>query len=167
MPENTLFLPFPSLPFISFSFPLFQNSVEVPTQITEDILQNFQVKVKKLTTLSPVWDSQGTSSIAQVSIWASKPLRSLLTKSRVCSCFFPYLTYLTPIGFIGLTSSYRPLSTPSTDITFLFTFTFYISHLSFSRPFILPSDSCSFIYFSTLGPCLSGSLCQWRFERSP
>ena len=158
---------FPSLPFISFSFPLFQNSVEVPTQITEDILQNFQVKVKKLTTLSPVWDSQGTSSIAQVSIWASKPLRSLLTKSRVCSCFFPYLTYLTPIGFIGLTSSYRPLSTPSTDITFLFTFTFFISHLSFSSPFILPSDSCSFIYFSTLGPCLSGSLCQWRFERSP
>ena len=153
---------FPSLPFH-----LFQNSVEVPTQITEDILQNFQVKVKKLTTLSPVWDSQGTSSLAQVSIWASKPLRSLLTKSRVCSCSFPHLTYLTPIDFIGFTSSYRPLSTPPIDIIYLFTFTFYISHLSYSSPFTLPSDSCPFTYFSTLGPYLSGSLCQRRLERPP
>ena len=78
---------------ISFSFSFLQNSVEVPTQLTEDILQNFQVKVKKLTTLTPVWDSQGTSSHAQVSIWASKPLRSLLTKSRVSSSCFSYETF--------------------------------------------------------------------------
>jgi hypothetical protein len=61
----------------------FQSAVEVPTQITVDLLQNFIVKVKHLTSLSHVWDSQGTSSHAQVSIWSSTAVRSMMTKSRV------------------------------------------------------------------------------------
>jgi Ca2+-binding EF-hand superfamily protein len=65
---------------------------EVIIKVTEDILQTFQVKVKKLTSLTSVWNSEGTLSHVQMSIWAPTTIRQLLTKSKARICLGHYVT---------------------------------------------------------------------------
>ena len=131
--------------------------METPTQITEDILQNFQVKVKKLTSLSSVWDSQGTMSHTQVSIWSSTPVRSLLTKSRVRvpihhSVIFTYFsasfTFLIFLILLCLQSFF-----------IFFTFHFLVLTL-----FTALCTNPLFSYIIPPGACVSGSLCVSRSE---
>jgi hypothetical protein len=51
------------------------------------VFQNFKVKVKPLSELKPVWNSQNTQSAQQVSIWAPSLATSLLSgssRTRLC-----------------------------------------------------------------------------------
>jgi hypothetical protein len=65
------------------------SSIDLPT-LTEDILQNFKVKVKQVEKLSLVWDSQGTQSQEQVSIWAPSLSKSILYNNRTKICLGHY-----------------------------------------------------------------------------
>ena len=59
-------------------------------QVTESVLQNFNVKTKQVPSLSLVWDSQDTQSQSQVSVWAPTSIRSLITKNKVRVCLGHY-----------------------------------------------------------------------------
>jgi len=54
---------------------------ELPV-LTEDILQNFKVKVKQLSGLNIVWDSLGSQSQSQCSVWAPSTARGFLGHNR-------------------------------------------------------------------------------------
>ena len=106
-----------------------QNATEVVTHITEDLLQNFIVKVKRLTSLSPVWDSVGTSSHAQVGIWASTAVRSLITRSRVGNIPSHHVILCLCIPFHSILSITPSLIIPY-DTTFIILYCIIPHHLA-------------------------------------
>ena len=106
--------------------------------------------MKKLTSLTLVWDSQGTSSHAQVSIWASTPVRSLLTKSRVrlisALRMFFYSNLIYAVLFLFFYISNLPYSYFYFFIcTFLLLSLFYLSSFPLPPPLVsLHPSSYSF-----------------------
>lgn len=72
---------------------------EEPIQVTDDILQNFKVKAKPILAFTEVWNSQGTQSESQVSIWCPSLQTAMLTtasKTRICLGYFAIQGFQSP-----------------------------------------------------------------------
>lgn len=64
----------------------------VVINITDDILANFKAKTKPLTSFVQVWDSRGTQSESQVSIWCPSLNQGMLSANKLKICLGHYAT---------------------------------------------------------------------------
>lgn len=78
--------------------------------VTEDVFQNFKVRIKPISDFKQVWTSQGTQSAQQASIWLPSLATGMLSgssRTRLCLGHYAARGFTNPIKNRGAKDKYQ------------------------------------------------------------